>query len=43
MYETPQQFSTKYAVNLHKEVIVFYVNTLLDRNLSSIVSDSVQH
>ena len=40
MYENPQRCSTKYALYLNEEVIVFYDNTLLERNLSSIVSDS---
>ena len=41
MYEIPQRFSTKYALYLNTDVIAFDENTLLERNLSSIVSDSV--
>ena len=40
MYENPQRCSTKYALYLNWEVIVFDDNTLPERNLSSIVSDS---
>ena len=40
MYEIPQQFSTKYALYLYKKVKKDYDNTLPERNLSSIVSDS---
>ena len=43
MYEIPQRVSTKYALYLNKEVIVFDDNLLPERNLSSIVSDSAQH
>ena len=38
MYEIPQRVTTKNALNLNIEVIVFY-----ERNISSIVSDSAQH
>ena len=40
MYEIPQRISTKYALYPNKEVRVFDDNTLPERNLSSIVSDS---
>ena len=40
MYEIPQQFSTKYALYPNKKVKKDYDNTLPERNLSSIVSDS---
>ena len=43
MYEIPQRVTTKNALNPNIEVIVFYENTLLERNLSSIISDSAQH
>ena len=41
MYEIPQRFSTKYALYPNKKVKKDYDNTLPERNLSSIVSDSV--
>ena len=40
MNETPQQFSTKYALYPNKKVKKDYENTLPERNLSSILSDS---
>ena len=40
MYEIHQQFSTKYALYPNKKVKKDYDNTLLERNLSSIVSGS---
>ena len=43
MYQIPQQVSTKYALYLNKDVIVFDDNLLPERNLFSIVSDSAQH
>ena len=40
MYEIPQRFSTKYAFYPNEKVKKDYDNTLPERNLSSIVSDS---
>ena len=42
MYEIPQRFSAKYALYPNLEGLVFDDNALSERNLSSIVSDSVQ-
>ena len=40
MYEIPQLFSTKYALYSNQKVKKDYDNTLPEKNLSSIVSDS---
>ena len=40
MYEIPQRCSTKYALYPNKKVIKDYDNTLPERNLYSISSDS---
>ena len=40
MYEISQQFSTKYALYMNKDFIVFHDNTLPEINLCAIVSDS---
>ena len=40
MYEIPQRFSIKYALYLNEKVKKDYDNTLPERNLSSILSDS---
>ena len=40
MYEIPKQISTKYALYIDREVIVFDDKTLPERNLSSNASDS---
>ena len=40
MYEIPQKFSTKYALYSNEKVKKDYDNTLPEKNLFSIVSDS---
>ena len=40
MYEISKLFSTKYALYPNEKVKKDYDNTLLERNMSSIVSDS---
>ena len=40
MYEIPQRCSTKYALHQNLKVKKNYDNTLTERNLSAIVSDS---